>query len=406
MEQYLEVAKNILESGRIKGKDFERTGTGTCNVFGTQVRYDLTEGFPLVTSRKMFTNGIKVELEMFLTGITDNTVYEEKGCRLWSQWAVQDDVVMSAMYEPHERLSLYAKMSGMGMQEALDDVQSQGALPIGMAYLDDKGIPRERDVVAVKGGDLGPIYSSMWTNWPNPDGTTTNQIAILMENLRDRPDSRRHVVSAWNPSFLPDERISPQENVKLGKACLAYCHPIFQFYSERLLIGERMVYGVKMGIVDIEVYEGLNLESEAEHELAMLHPDYTVVPVELGAIEDVHGILDDLNIPRIALSCLMFARSQDYMIGTPSNIASYSMLTHIIADQLGYGVGEYIHTTGDTHIYSDQIELAKVQVEREPLPLCKLQFTRKPKDIFDFKASDIEFVDYVHQEAIKYPVAM
>jgi len=308
----------------------------------------------------MYTKGVLAELECLLTGKTNNEDFKTAGCNFWSQWAVKDT-------SPR-------------------DIQND-----------------------IHVGDLGPIYSEMWTNWPNGDGTTINQIQSIIDTLTENPDSRRQVVTAWNPSFLPDDRISPEDNVKNGKACLAYCHTLFQFYTDVLSVTERMEYASNtMGFNGDLVHQLIDVD------VGIKEMDYINLPASERVLVDLdsdpeiikaHSALDKLHIPRRSLSCKLYARSQDYMVGTPSNIAFYSVLTHLLQDQLNFAIGKYIHSTGDTHIYFNHVTQAEEQIKREPRPLPTLKWRRKPNGVFDFKASDVEFVDYNPHPPIRYPVA-
>lgn len=277
MQAYLELMRDILENGTPKG---DRTGTGTLSVFGRQMRFDLSQGFPLVTTKKLHLKSIIHELLWFLAGDTNVRYLHENGVIIWDKWAAE-------------------------------------------------------------GGDLGPLYGAQWRSWPTKDGGTIDQIGRLMEAIKRNPDSRRHIVSAWNVEYLPDESISPQENVKQGRMALAACHALFQFY-----------------------------------------------------------------VANNKLSCMLMARSQDYLLGTPFNIASYALLTHIIAQQCELEVGDFIWTGGDVHLYSNHLEQAKLQLSRKPRPLPTLVIKRKPGSIFDYCYEDFEIVGYDPHPAIKAPIAV
>jgi thymidylate synthase len=197
------------------------------------------------------------------------------------------------------------------------------------------------DEWATEEGELGPIYGAQWRSWPTKDGKTIDQISRLIDALKINPNSRRHIVCAWNVEYLPSESISPQQNVKEGRMALAACHTLFQFY-----------------------------------------------------------VADN------KLSCMLMARSQDYLLGTPFNIASYALLTHMIAQQCGYDVGEFVWTGGDVHLYTNHLEQAKLQISREPRARPKLVIKRTPPSIFDYKYDDFEIVGYDPHPAIKAPIAV
>lgn len=277
MKQYLDLMKEILECGTPKG---DRTGTGTLSVFGRQMRFDLGAGFPLLTTKKLHLRSIIHELLWFLDGDTNIRYLNENGVTIWDEWATGT-------------------------------------------------------------GDLGPLYGKQWRSWPTKDGGTIDQISLLIDALKKNPNSRRHIVSAWNVEYLPDESMSPQENVKQGRMALAACHTLFQFY-----------------------------------------------------------------VANNKLSCMLMARSQDYLLGTPFNIASYALLTHMIAQQCDLDVGDFVWTGGDVHLYNNHLDQAKLQLSREPKSLPTLSIKRKPESIFDYRYEDFEIVGYDPHPPIKAPIAV
>ena len=277
MKVYLDLMSEILEKGTQKG---DRTGTGTLSVFGRQMRFDLQRGFPLLTTKKLHLKSIIHELLWFLDGDTNVRYLNENGVTIWDEWATES-------------------------------------------------------------GDLGPLYGAQWRSWPTKDGKTIDQISRLIDALKKNPNSRRHIVCAWNVEYLPDESMSPQQNVEAGRMALAACHTLFQFY-----------------------------------------------------------VADN------KLSCMLMARSQDYLLGTPFNIASYALLTHMIAQQCGYDVGEFVWTGGDVHLYLNHLEQAKLQLSREPRSLPQLVIKRKPDSIFDYRFDDFEITGYDPHPAIKAPIAV
>lgn len=279
MKQYLELIQDIIDNGVDKS---DRTGVGTRSVFGRQMRFDLAAGFPLVTTKKIHLKSIIYELIWFLSGSTDNTWLQERGVSIWNEWALPD-------------------------------------------------------------GDLGPIYGKQWRSWACPDGSTIDQITELMRMIKAKPDSRRLIVSGWNPADLPDESIGPQQNAAQGRAALPPCHTLFQFY----------------------VAEG-------------------------------------------RLSCQLYQRSADVFLGVPFNIASYSLLTHMVAQQCDLEVGEFVHTFGDCHLYLNHLteEIAFEQLRREPRPLPTLVIKRRPPSIFDYRFEDFEFAGYEPHPVIKAPIAV
>lgn len=274
MKQYHDLIKHVLETGAEKG---DRTGTGTVSVFGYQMRFDLSEGFPVVTTKKVHLKSIIHELLWFLKGDTNIKYLQENGVRIWNEWA------------------------------------------------DEKG-------------DLGPVYGHQWRHWNNEE---IDQIQEVVRTLKNNPDSRRMLVSAWNPSVMPDTSISFSENVANGKAALPPCHAFFQFY-----------------------------------------------------------VADE------KLSCQLYQRSADIFLGLPFNIASYALLTMMIAQVCGYQPGEFIHTLGDAHIYNNHREQVALQLSREPRPLPVMKINPAIKDIFSFKFEDFELVDYNPHPAIKGKVSV
>ncbi len=279
MKQYLDLMRDVVENGVQRG---DRTGTGTRSVFGRQLRFNLAEGFPLVTTKTVHLKSVIVELLWFLQGRTDVNWLQERGCSIWNEWATET-------------------------------------------------------------GDLGPVYGKQWRSWACPDGSTIDQISQVIQQIKANPYSRRLIVSAWNPADLPDESMSPQNNVKQGKMALAACHTLFQFY----------------------VADG-------------------------------------------KLSCQLYQRSADLFLGVPFNIASYALLTHMIAQQCELDVGDFVHTFGDCHLYNNHItdEIVYEQLTREPKNLPKLTILRKPASIFEYELQDFEFEGYQPHPRIAAPIAI
>ncbi len=269
--QYEDFMRHVDTHGVFKA---DRTGTGTKSVFGYQMRFDLREGFPLVTTKKVHLKSIVHELLWFLQGSSDNNWLKARGVTIWDEWARED-------------------------------------------------------------GDLGPVYGVQWRSWPTPDGGHIDQIAEIIQTLKTNPDSRRIIVSAWNVA-------------ELSKMALMPCHAFFQFY---------------------------------------------VAPAsEPGA--------------KGKLSCQLYQRSADIFLGVPFNIASYALLTHMVAQQCDLDVGDFIWTGGDCHIYSNHHEQVALQLSRAPMPYPVLHIQRKPDSIFDYQFDDFEFLNYQHHPAIKAPVAV
>ncbi len=264
MKQYLDLLDHILEHGKEKG---DRTGTGTLSTFGYQMRFDLAEGFPCLTTKKLHLRSIIHELLWFLSGETNIRYLKENNVSIWDAWADEN-------------------------------------------------------------GELGPVYGHQWRSWPTPDGGSIDQIARVIRQIKENPDSRRHVVTAWNPAHIEEMALPP-------------CHCLFQFY----------------------VSEG-------------------------------------------KLSCQLYQRSADTFIGVPFNIASYSLLTRMVAQVCDLEPGEFIHTFGDVHLYLDHLSQARTQLERTPKPLPTMQIDPDVKDIFEFRYEDFELRDYDPHPHIKAKVSV
>ena len=278
MQQYLDLLQKILDEGEVKE---DRTGTGTRSFFGHQMRFNLNDGFPLLTTKKIFFKGVVHELLWFLNGSTDNNELKDNDVHIWDEWEDES-------------------------------------------------------------GDLGPIYGYQWRHWLDQNsGESIDQIQNVIDQLKHNPSSRRIIVSAWNVADLPDESISPQDNVKNNKMALAPCHALFQFF----------------------VSQG-------------------------------------------ALSCQLYQRSCDTFLGLGFNIASYSLLTHMLAQQCDLNVGDFIWTGGDVHLYLNHMEQAKEQLSREPYELPKLNIKRKPDSIYDYAYEDFELVNYQCHPHIKAPISI
>ena len=262
--QYHALLDRVLAEGVRKS---DRTGTGTLSIFGHQMRFDLSTGFPVVTTKKVHLRSVVAELIWFLKGSTNVGWLQERGVTIWDEWA-----------DEH--------------------------------------------------GDLGPVYGYQWRSWPTPDGGSVDQIARVVDSIRDNPDSRRHIVSAWNVADVDDMALPP-------------CHTLFQFY----------------------VAEG-------------------------------------------RLSCQLYQRSADVFLGVPFNIASYALLTHMVAQVCGLGVGDFVHTMGDAHLYANHVEQARLQLEREPRPLPTLRLRPGRRSLDEFDVEDVEILGYDPHPAIRAPIAV
>jgi len=319
MQNYLDLLQEISDRGRRKD---DRTGVGSYSLFGTQLRFNLGAGFPALTTKAVNLKAVVHELLWFISGGTNINDPVLGGVKIWDQWAVKPENLANAQ-------------------------------------VDDPGLL----------GSIGPLYGAQWRNFNGVD-----QLAEVLKSLAERPDSRRHVISAWNPAQLADEKLSPEDNVLAGNGALAPCHTLFQFNTERLTPTERR---------SIAIARGLELPTEG---------------IDLW--------LDTQQIPKYILDLSMYQRSADVPIGVPFNIASYALLLALVANQLNYVPGDYIHFMGDAHIYTNQLAGVGEQLRRTPKALPKLVLKCPVgTSIFDVKPDDIELVNYNPDPWIKMPVA-
>lgn len=279
MQQYQELLRDVVVNGRDRS---DRTGVGTRSVFGRQIRFDLRAGFPLLTTKRVHLKSVIAELLWFLSGSTNNRDLQAQGVSIWDEWAADD-------------------------------------------------------------GALGPIYGAQWRSWPTSQGDSIDQLSQVLEAIKQEPDSRRLLVSAWNPADLPVSGRSPRENAAAGRMALAPCHCLFQFY----------------------VQDGL-------------------------------------------LSCQLYQRSADLFLGVPFNIASYALLTQMMAQQTDLGVGEFVHTFGDLHLYRNHLtdEIVDEQLRREPRPLPRLRILRRPSSLFEYRLEDFSVEGYDPHPPIRAPIAV
>ena len=293
MQQYHDLLKHIIDTGLWKD---DRTGTGTHSVFGYQMRFNLQDSFPLLTTKKVFTKAVIHELLWFLKGETNIQYLCKNGVRSWDDW-------------PYEKYKKSAEFGGEDIKAFAQKIATDNAF-------------------AKQWGELGPVYGYQWRSWPAPDGKTIDQITNLIAQIKKNPDSRRLIVSAWNVPYIEDMALPP-------------CHTMFQFY----------------------VSEG-------------------------------------------KLSCQLYQRSADVFLGVPFNIASYALLTMMIAQVCGLGLGDFVHTFGDVHLYSNHVEQAKLQLSRDLRALPKMNINTEVKNIFDFKFEDFTLTDYNPHAAIAGEVAV
>lgn len=341
MKQYLALMQDILDNGVVK-KD--RTGVGTLSVFGRQLRFDLKEGFPLVTTKKVHLKSIIHELLWFLDGDTNVKYLQENGVKIWNEWA-NGEGELGPVYGQQWREWMDTKMLYLWDERSKDVLRKRGYHYIGTIAEDN---PEESIVIYSKSHD---------------------QISKVIQQLREDPDSRRIIVSAWNVSDLDDMALNP-------------CHNYFQFYTTEMTVLER-----------------LNWFEENEPE------KFASIPLNNDE-KLLHETLDREGVPRRKLSCFFLMRSNDVFLGLPFNIASYALLTHIVAQQLNMVPDELVYSGVDVHLYSNHLEQAKLQLTREPYPLPKLVIKRKPDSIFDYKYEDFELIGYQAHPHIAAPVAV
>ncbi|ANZ48813.1 thymidylate synthase [Erwinia phage vB_EamM_ChrisDB] len=372
MNQYLILLNQVRRDGHVK-KD--RTGTGTTSIFGAQMRFNLQDGFPLVTTKKCHLRSIIHELLWFLNGDTNIKYLNDNNVTIWDEWARDETRQVPCVYTVEERVAILRERSSIDGKTTDWYNEWEAGLLSGdddeakMAVLDSQNVPREGFREETFHGELGPVYGKQWRDWIGPDGQHHDQISTVIDQLRNDPDSRRIIVSAWNVG-------------ELDKMALAPCHSFFQFYTRELSLEERLLY-VHDHVDFYEDWAGSGLTQT-----------------------DAEAWLDANNMPKRELSCQLYQRSADMFLGVPFNIASYALLIHMVAQQVNMTVGDFVWTGGDVHIYSNHEEQVRLQLSRDPRPLPKLKILRKPDSIFDYKFEDFELTGYEPHPAIKAPVAI
>lgn len=344
MKQYLALMQDILDNGVVK-KD--RTGVGTLSVFGRQLRFDLKEGFPLVTTKKVHLKSIIHELLWFLNGDTNVKYLQENGVKIWNAWS-DEEGNLGPVYGKQWR-----EWRDCKVVECHDVRRTQQLMQRGYKYIGNMKEDGTTYLVYEKAHD---------------------QISKVIRQLREDPDSRRIIVSAWNVSDLDDMALNP-------------CHNYFQFYTTEMTLLERLDW-----------YEANEPEKFANAPL-INHED-------IDDEERLHETLDREGIPRRKLSCFYMMRSNDVALGKPFNIASYALLTHVVAQQVNMVPDELVYSGVDVHLYLNHLDQIKLQLTREPYPLPKLVIKRKPESIFDYKYEDFEVVGYQSHPHIAMPVAV
>ena len=404
MKQYLELGQKIFHQGNTRG---DRTGTGTRSLFGQQMRFDLSEGFPLVTTKPVHLKSIIVELLWFLNGSTNNNLLKEQGVNIWNEWALSRKTERTV----EERLQLireHYSVNGVPLTikgTTHEEIDEQ-LVHLNASVKGVNPLTCDRWNRAPEDGELGPVYGRQWRSWParpyldREAGSmvqpTIDQIEELITGLKTKPYSRRHIVSGWNPADMPDESKSHEENVSNDKQALPPCHTIFQFYVEdRNLVELLATLGQefwKQMFVDLAIDDGKLLLGDEflERQRMML------------------GYIESKGVPMRKLSCQLYQRAADWCLGVPFNIASYSLLTMMVAQCVDMLPGEFVHTFGDSHIYKNHLETwEKVQSIRAPRELPRMKINPDVKDIFSFKYEDFTLEGYDPVlPAIKYKVAV
>lgn len=397
MKSYLDLMRKIVEEGNSRS---DRTGTGTIGIFAEELRYDLRNGFPLVTTKKCHLRSIIHELLWFMQGDTNTRYLVENGVTIWDEWALPETVKTKVGVKSFKDCIDWLMGTGCFKDRA---AAAAYATDVSRASLDDGTATAERVAKGVNAstmfnnhqfdpyiydeypvGSLGPVYGRMLRAYPTVSARGTvmdfDQMADVMRGLRERPFSRRHVISLWHPGLLPDETIPPQENVLRGRQALAPCHYSIQFYVQRH--DER----------DAEKYLA-NLTSSSE----LITDDGAVNMTTAKA----HGWRE------YGLSLKFVMRSSDCCVGLPFNIASYACMLMVVANDLGMEPREVIYSGGDVHIYRNHLEGAAEQLTREPRPLPKMTLKCAPGTPFDqVRFEDFELTEYDPHPHIKFPIAI
>lgn len=389
MKNYIDTAMQVIFTGR-KAKN--RTGVDTKSIFAVSEIEDLTEGFPAVTIKQTFTRGAWVEMCWMLKGLINTDYLHEHNVFFWDQWALEEDYTEERPLSNADRMELYVKAKGLSYPATLREFNAQGVVA-GTNILNNAGIPTTKTVVLQKKGALGPVYGAMMRKFPNPDGSFTDQIAELENMLVNNPESRRHVVSLWCPFLLPDESLSPQENVKNGKQALAPCHWMFEVYTEALTKEEQLLI-LKKNNLDFVGYKFID--------------DIHICRYPLTSTDDVKvfsEVVEEYNVPKFRLNLHYHMRSSDLPAGKPLNTVFYATLAHLLALHANMVVGKLWHTGTNAHIYEDQLEDMETALKRTPYPLATLRIKTKRDHIWEYEPTDFELVDYQSHPAIKVKVA-
>lgn len=381
MKAYLDILQDILDNGRQRG---DRTGTGTLSIFDAKFKHDMRDGFPLLTTKRTFLRGVFWELMGFLRNDLHMQVLVDENVKIWDGFRVKEPVDVMLPYSFGQRMqTLMFKDGQFHRTLEPEDVE---------AHMDKLGIPRERKVDTLPAGALNAPYGAGWRAYQTGDGPV-DQFAYAMDLLRNNPESRRILVSAWNPGWMPDESISPQDNVVKGKPCLTPCHWAFEFYTEEMTLEERwLTTKDRWNQQDVmEMMSSLSIEAEGSQE-------------KFEQLQ--HAELDEHGIPRRYLSLKWHQRSCDIFLGVPFNIASYALLLMMVAREVGMEPYQLIGDLSNVHIYNNHMDQVKEQLTREPHPLPFVSFTRLPERIEDYKWEDVLVENYECHPAIKGDIAV
>jgi len=383
MRQYLDGVRYIFENGSQRG---DRTGVGTLSVFSMKQTYDLRQGFPLVTSKKVRFDFIVHELISFLAGNPDMP-----GISIWDDWRVKEEISREIPMDNHERLTAWCELSDLKRPVAEAQLNGMGSAKAGHAFLDQQGVPRTKKVVLVPEGALNAPYGPAWRAWKGRNGEVHDQIGYLLNMLKTNPTSRRMVLSAWDPANMPDESISPQDNVIGGKPCLTPCHWAFELYTDEIPVEDRIDW--------IEA----NAPSAWED-----YNDRSHRGQWLGDTDDKRLIefMDDANVPKYYLDLKYHQRSCDYMVGVPYNIASYAVLQHMFAGAANMIPRMLEADMTNVHIYNFHKEKAIMQASRTPRELPTLTVLNPHDKLEDYKLEDFKLEGYDPHPFIKYERAV
>lgn len=371
MQQYLDLMAKVVKEGRYR----EGRNGGTYGIFGHQMRFNLAEGFPLVTTKKTHLRSIIHEAIWFMKGCTDNRELTKEGVTIWNEWAATKEMV-----EVGENINRSKVIEELTFEEVQLMPNFEDDIPWAdiEAWFASKG-KNVGDYLIIQEGEIGPMYGKQMRAWPASFGPI-DQIKTILATLKKDPMSRRMCVSAWNPESLPWDDHSVEENVMEGRMALAPCHAFFQFYVDELTTWERLTH------VDRHYYSQHVLRNEAQF------------------IKE----LDEAGVPKYRLSCQMYQRSADIPLGVPFNIAGYALLIHMFSHILNMIPGDLVHSLGDAHIYANQLELTKTQLDRKPMKLPTLRIDTKGRDVTDpafFQFDDFILEGYESHPHIAYPVS-